>query len=59
MKSVRKKWKNTAFASGVNRVEIESGAADLGVELWTHIGNVIEAMRSVASELGLEGTEKI
>ena len=59
VKSVRKKWKNTAFASGVNRVEIESGAADLGVEFWTHIGNVIEALRSVASVLGLEGTENI
>jgi predicted hydrolase (HD superfamily) len=58
VKSVRKKWKNAAFASGVNRAEIESGAMDLGVELWVHIANVIEAMRSVASELGLEGTEQ-
>ena len=58
VKSVRKKWKDKAFASGVNRVDIESAVMDLGVELWTHVANVIEAMCSIAPELGLEGTEK-
>ena len=57
VKSVRKKWRDKAFASGVNRLDIERAALDLGVELWTHVANVIEAMRSVASELGLEGTK--
>ncbi len=55
VKSVRKKWKDKTFASGVDRLEIERATSDLGVELWTHVSNVIEAMRSVASELGLEG----
>ena len=53
VKSVRKKWKDKAFASGVDRLDIERAALDLDVELWTHVSNVIEAMRSVAFELGL------
>ena len=58
VKSVRKKWKDKAFASGVNRLDIESAVMDLGIDLWEHVANVIEAMCSIASELGLEGTEK-
>ena len=53
VRSVRKKWKDKAFASGVDRLDIERAALDLDVELWTHVSNVIEAMRSVAFELGL------
>jgi predicted hydrolase (HD superfamily) len=33
-----------------------AAAADFGIELWEHIQNVILAMRSIAPELGLEGT---
>jgi putative nucleotidyltransferase with HDIG domain len=55
VKSVKKKWKDRAFAAGANREEIQEGAEDFGVELWEHVGNVIEAMRGVAGELGLEG----
>ncbi len=53
--SVKKKWKDKAFAAGVNRDEIISAAADFGVELWQHVDNVILAMRQIAPELGLEG----
>ncbi|HWQ04205.1 MAG TPA: HDIG domain-containing protein [Longilinea sp.] len=53
--SVKKKWKDRAFAAGVNREEIESAAADFGVELWQHVDNIILAMRSIAPQLGLEG----
>ncbi len=53
--SVRKKWKDHAFAAGVNRSDIEKGAQELGLDLWQHVGNVIEAMRSIASDLGLAG----
>ena len=56
VKSVKKKWKDKAFAAGVNRQEIEEAVADFGVDLWTHVGNVIEAMRSIAPELGLDGS---
>jgi predicted hydrolase (HD superfamily) len=58
VKSVCKKWKDKTFASGVDRLEIERATSDLDVELWTHVSNVIEAMRSVASELGLEGEKQ-
>jgi predicted hydrolase (HD superfamily) len=55
IKSVRKKWKDKAFAAAVNREEIARAAEELGVELWEHIGVVLEAMKGVASEIGLDG----
>ena len=55
--SVRKKWKDARFAANVRREEIESGAAELGVELWQHVGNVLVAMRGIAVDLGLEGSQ--
>lgn len=55
--SVKKKWKDKAFAAGTNRAEMEAAAADLGVDLWSeHVGNVIAAMRRIAPELGLAGS---
>ncbi len=54
--SVKKKWKDRAFAAGTNRAEMEAAAADFGVELWGHVQNVILAMRTIAPALGLEGT---
>jgi putative nucleotidyltransferase with HDIG domain len=53
--SVKKKWKDKAFAAGANRQEMELGAQEFGVELWSHVDNMIIAMRSIASELGLAG----
>ena len=58
VKSVKKKWKDKSFAAGANREEMERGAAEIGVDLWEHVGNVIEAMRSIAPELGLAGVEE-
>ena len=55
IKSVRKKWKDKAFAAAVDRSEIEKAADDLGVELWEHVGVVLEAMQTIAGDLGLEG----
>jgi putative nucleotidyltransferase with HDIG domain len=55
-KSVRKKMKDKAFARSVNREDIINGAADLGVDLEEHIAFCIEAMKAVAAELGLAGT---
>jgi putative nucleotidyltransferase with HDIG domain len=51
--SVKKKWKDRAFAAGANREEIAHATEDFGVELWEHVGNVIKAMRRIAPELGL------
>jgi putative nucleotidyltransferase with HDIG domain len=53
--SVKKKWKDKAFAAGANRAEIEKAAAEFGIDLWEHVGNVITAMRRIAPELGLVG----
>jgi putative nucleotidyltransferase with HDIG domain len=54
--SVKKKWKDKAFAAGTDRAEMEHAAQELGVELWEHVGNVILAMRKIAPELGLVGS---
>jgi putative nucleotidyltransferase with HDIG domain len=54
-KSVRKKMKDKAFARSVNRNDITTGAAELGVDLEEHIAFCIEAMKGIARELGLEG----
>ncbi len=52
-KSIRKKWKQKAFAAGVNRDEIVQGAAELGVDLDEHVRFVLEAMQENAGLLGL------
>jgi len=55
--SVRKKMKSKGFAAGVNRDDLVKGAAELGIDLDEHIAFVIEAMSSVADELGLAGVQ--
>ena len=55
IKSVRKKWKDRAFAAAVDRQEIEHAAEALGVELWEHVSVVLDAMKGVAHEIGLDG----
>jgi predicted hydrolase (HD superfamily) len=56
VKSVKKKWKDKAFAAGVNRSVIEEGAQSLGMELDTIISETIAGMRDVAESIGLKGT---
>ncbi len=56
--SVKKKWKDKAFAAGTDRDEMAKAAGDFGVELWEHVQNVILAMRRIAPELGLVGNIK-
>jgi len=51
--SVRKKLKDKAFARGVNRDDVQQGAAEMGVPLDDHIGFVIRALRPVEGALGL------
>ena len=53
--SVKKKWKDKAFAAGTDRDEMAHAAEEFGVDLWEHTGNVIQAMRTIAPELGLVG----
>ena len=54
-KGVRKRMKDKAFARGVSREDIVTGAAELGVDLDEHIAFVIAAMQGNAEALGLEG----
>lgn len=54
--SVIKKMKDKAFARAVRRDDIVAGAEGLGVPLEEHVGVVIEALKGVAAQLGLEGT---
>jgi putative nucleotidyltransferase with HDIG domain len=53
--SVKKKWKDKAFAAAINREEIAANTQEYGMELWQHVDNVILAMRKIAPQLELEG----
>jgi predicted hydrolase (HD superfamily) len=52
-KSVKKKWKDKAFARGVNREVIEKGSELLGLPLEKLIEQTIEALKPVEKEIGL------
>lgn len=52
LKSVRKRYREGAFARGVDRTAI-ARCADLGLELDDFLGIGLEAMRASAADLGL------
>lgn len=52
--SVRKKMKDKAFARAVDRESIVRGAEELGIPLDEHIAFVIEALKPISTELGLQ-----
>ena len=58
-KSVQKKLKQKSFAAAINRDDVRRGAEDLGVDLDEHIQFVVDALQTVAAELGLNGPEKV
>ena len=51
-RSVKKKLKDKRFAAAVSRDDIRQGAEELGLELDTHITNVIAGMAREAERLG-------
>ena len=51
VKSVKKKWKDKAFAAGVNRSIIEKGAMMLDMERSDIIARTISGMREVADKI--------
>jgi len=53
VESVLKKMKSKGFARGVNREDIETGAAELGVPLEEHVGVVLAALQAESGVLGL------
>ena len=56
VKSLKKKFKDKAFARGVARDDVRRGADELGVELWDHVAFVLAAMQGRAATLGLDGS---
>ena len=57
VKSILKKWKDKAFAAGVDRSVIEKGARLMGVSLEELIADTIEGMKTVAGKIGLKGSQ--
>ena len=55
VKSVKKKFKDKAFARTVKREDIYGGASALEVDLEEHIAFCLDAMRGIADQLGLAG----
>jgi len=56
IKSIKSKFKDKAFAAGVNRQEVIEGAELLGVDLWEeHVPLVLAAMKGIAADLELDG----
>lgn len=62
VKSIKRNWKDKLFAAGVDREHVAEASEDFGracfdgkLELWQHVGNVLEAMQGAAAELELDG----
>jgi putative nucleotidyltransferase with HDIG domain len=53
IKSIKKKWKDKAFAAPVDRSFIEQSAAEAGIPLDEHIQIVLDAMKANAVALGM------
>lgn len=51
--SLLKKFKDKAFAKGVNREEVRLGAEELGLSLEEHLGFVLQALKAEKDYLGL------
>jgi putative nucleotidyltransferase with HDIG domain len=58
VKSLKKKFKDKAFARGVVRDDVRRGAEELGVDLWDHVAFVLAAMQGRAATLGLDGSSE-
>lgn len=62
VKSVQRNWKDKPFCAAVDRHEIEAATAAFSrhcfggrLELWPHVGNVLESMQAEAESLDLDG----
>ena len=53
--SIKKKWKDKSFAAGTHRDDMLAAFEDFKVETWEHVGNVLTAMKGIATDLGLDG----
>lgn len=62
VKSVKRNWKDKHFCAAVSREEIREATEDFSkacyddkLELWPHVGHVLEAVQGVAEEIELDG----
>ena len=62
VKSVKRNWKDKHFCAAVDRGEIQQLTEDFSaqcfdgeLELWQHVGHVLEAMKGQAEVLDLDG----
>lgn len=62
VKSVKRNWKDKLFCAAVDRNEIVESTEAFSeacfegkLELWQHVGHVLEAMKGVADTLDLDG----
>ena len=62
VKSVKRNWKDKLFAAGVHRDEVRECTEEFSaqcfdgkLELWEHVGNVLQAMQGAAEDLELDG----
>lgn len=55
LKSLKKKFKDKSFASGVNRDVIKNGCEMLEMDLDTVMQETINGMKEIAAEIGLKG----
>ncbi|MEM9556416.1 MAG: HD domain-containing protein [Acidobacteriota bacterium] len=62
VKSVKRNWKDKLFCAAVSRDEIRESTEDFSnacydgkLELWQHVGHVLEAMKGEAEALDLDG----
>ncbi|HRB14102.1 MAG TPA: FAD-dependent monooxygenase, partial [Vicinamibacteria bacterium] len=56
VESVVKKFKDKAFARSVDRAYIYGGAEAVARPIEEHVGFIIEALKPVAEDIGLQGT---
>ena len=55
LKSVKKKWKDKAFTAAIDRTENMHFIEALGVPFDEQVERVLDAMKGIASELGVDG----
>ena len=57
-KSVVKKFKDKAFAAGVDRIQVSRGIELLGIDRNEHISNVIEGLKGIADILEVRSIDR-
>jgi putative nucleotidyltransferase with HDIG domain len=58
LKSITKKWKDKAFTAAIDRKENMHFIEELGIPFDEHVQRVLDAMKTVADELGVGGNSQ-